>query len=190
MAQKRTRDGHQKTTHPMTTDTGLTAAARLAGTTTNDDAFQNMMQTLQSNMTTISTMETTFNNQTTMNTNVDKAIKVLETNVSNHGALLQTLTNTQASQGRLLNTLNTHVSKLCKAILNYTDVEMEDAESGPNNFRSARNKYIYSRENLSATIRYELCGFQGVQAQVYDTTIITDGFEDRSHTLFSKLQTN
>ena len=78
-------------------------------------------------------METTINNQTTTNVNVDKAIKVLETNVSNHGSLLQKLTDTQASQGRLPTTLNTRVGNLCKAILNDTDVEMEDAESGPNN---------------------------------------------------------
>ena len=54
--------------------------------------------------------------------------------------------------------------------------------------RSARNKYIYSREYLSATLRYELCGFQGVQAHVHDSTITTGGFVDRPHTLFKKLK--
>ena len=40
MTQKRTRDGHQKAPNSTTTDTGLTAAARLADTTTNNAAFQ------------------------------------------------------------------------------------------------------------------------------------------------------
>ena len=47
----------------------------------------------------------------------------METNVTNHGA-------PEASQGRLMNALNSRVSKLCEAILNDTDVEMEDAEKG------------------------------------------------------------
>ena len=53
---------------------------------------------------------------------------------------------------------------------------------------SARNKYVYSREYLSATIRYELCGFQGVQAQVQEHTIVADGFADRPNLLFQLIK--
>lgn len=52
----------------------------------------------------------------------------------------------------------------------------------------ARNKYFYSIDYLSATIRYEFCGFQGVQAQVYDQTIVTDGFSDSPDILFQNVE--
>ena len=39
----------------------------------------------------------------------------------------------------------------------------------------SRNKYIYSRQQIHSTVRCSLVGFRGVQVQIFDDVIVTDG---------------
>ena len=45
------------------------------------------------------------------------------------------------------------------------------------------DKYIYSRQNILITVRFSLVGFKGVQVQIYDDVIVTDGYPDVTNSL-------